>query len=129
MGPTTTTRAEALGATVVRIELFHASLIACIWLALSSTKLVAPGALLAGGVFMAINFLLLSSGIHWVLTPFAGKGRIRSGVVLLVLKMAVFLGAISLLLTRIKFDPLSFTLGFSSLLIAILLERVWALSR
>jgi hypothetical protein len=34
-----------------------------------------------------------------------------------------------LLLTRVSLDPLSFTLGFSSLLAAVLVERVWALSR
>lgn len=122
-------KAEALGPTVVRIEVMHVALVAILWLALTPLKAVEPISLLAGGVFMGINFLLLSSGIRWVLTPFAGKGRVRSGVVLLVLKMALFLGAISLLLTRVRLDPLSFTLGFSSLLAAILVERVWALSR
>jgi len=122
-------RAEALGPTVVRIELLHVVLIAALWLALAPMKAVDSASLLAGGLFMGINFLLLSSGIRWVLTPFAGKGRVRSGVVLLIVKMALFLGAISLLLTRVSLDPLSFTLGFSSLLAAILTERLWALSR
>jgi hypothetical protein len=122
-------RAEALGLTVVRIELLHVVLIAALWLALAPMKAVDPASLLAGGLFMGINFLLLSSGIRWVLTPFAGKGRVRSGIVLLIVKMALFLGAISLLLTRVSLDPLSFTLGFSSLLAAILAERLWALSR
>lgn len=122
-------RAETLGPTVVRIELLHVVLLATLWLALAPMKTVEPVSLLAGGVFMGVNFLLLSSGIRWVLTPFAGKGRVRSGVVLLVLKMALFLGAISLLLTRVRLDPLSFTLGFSSLLAAILAERMWALTR
>ncbi len=122
-------KAEALGPTVVRIEVMHVALVAILWLALAPMKAVEPVSLLAGGIFMGINFLLLSSGIRWVLTPFAGKGRVRSGVALLVLKMALFLGAISLLLTRVRLDPLSFTLGFSSLLAAILVERVWALSR
>ena len=122
-------KAEALGPTVVRIEMMHVALVAILWLALAPIRAVEPTSLLAGGVFMGINFLLLSSGIRWVLTPFAGKGRVRSGVALLVLKMALFLGALSLLLTRVRLDPLSFTLGFSSLLAAILVERVWALSR
>ncbi len=122
-------RAEALGQTVVRIEITHVALIAFLCLALAPMKGVEPVSLVGGGLFMGINFLLLSSGIRWVLTPFAGKGRVRSGVVLLVLKMALFLGAISLLLTRVRLDPLSFTLGFSSLLAAVLVERVWALSR
>lgn len=122
-------KAEALGPTVVRIEMMHVALVAILWLALAPIKAVEPTSLLAGGVFMGINFLLLSSGIRWVLTPFAGKGRVRSGVALLVLKMAIFLGALSLLLTRVRLEPLSFTLGFSSLLAAILVERVWAFSR
>ena len=122
-------RAEALGPTVVRIELVHVALIAALWLALAPAKAVEPVSLLAGGLFMGVNFLLLSSGIRWVLTPFAGKGRVRSGVILLVLKLALFLGAISLLLTRVRLDALSFTLGFSSLLAAVLIDRVWALSR
>ncbi len=122
-------RAEALGPAVIRIEATHAALVAGLWLALAPAKAVEPISLMAGGLFMGINFLLLSSGIRWVLTPFAGRGRVRSGVALLVLKMALFLGAITLLFTRVRLDPLSFTLGFSSLLAAILVERVWTLSR
>ncbi|HEY1373849.1 MAG TPA: hypothetical protein VGH50_15360 [Candidatus Binatia bacterium] len=122
-------RAEALGPAVIRIEAMHAGLVAVLWLALAPAKAVEPLSLVAGGLFMGINFLLLSSGIHWVLTPFAGKGRVRSGVALLLVKLALFLGAITLLLTRVRLDPLSFTLGFSSLLAAILVERVWTLSR
>ncbi|HEY1267421.1 MAG TPA: hypothetical protein VGH16_09210 [Candidatus Binatia bacterium] len=122
-------RAEALGPAVIRIEAMHAALVAVLWLALAPAKAVEPLSLLAGALFMGVNFLLLSSGIRWVLTPFAGKGRVRSGIVLLVVKMTLFLGAISLLLTRVRIDPLSFTLGFSSLLAAILVERVWMLSR
>ena|SRR5438045_3767038 len=122
-------RAEALGQTVVRIELLHVALIAALWLALAPMKAVDDASLLAGGLFMGVNFLLLASGIRWLLTPLAGKGRVRSGVVLLIVKMALFLGATLLLLTRVRLDALSFTLGFSSLLAAILLERTWALSR
>jgi hypothetical protein len=122
-------RAEALGPAVIRIEAMHVALVAVLWIALAPAKAVEPISLLAGGLFMGINFLLLSSGIHWVLTPFAGKGRVRSGVALLLVKLALFLGAITLLLTRVRLDPLSFTLGFSSLLAAILVERVWTLSR
>jgi hypothetical protein len=122
-------KAEALGHTVVRIELLHVAFVALLAVALVPMRWVYPGSLVIGALFMGVNFLLLSSGIRWVLTPFAGRGRVRSGVTLLILKMALFLGALSLLLTRVSLDPLSFTLGFSSLLAAILLERVWALSR
>ena len=125
----TTTRVEALGPAVVRIEVLHAAFATALCLALAPLKFVQPGSLGAGALFMGVNFLLLSSGIRWVLTPFAGRGRVRSGVFVLFVKMALFLGATWLLLARVRLDPLSFTLGFSSLLAAILVERAWALSR
>jgi len=121
-------KAEVLVPAVIRIELLHAMLVAGLWLALAPTQLVQPWALFAGAVFMGINFLLLSCGIRWVLTPFAGKGRVRTGVLLLILKMGLFLGLVSALLLRVQMDPLSFTLGFSSLLVAIVCERLWAFS-
>jgi hypothetical protein len=121
-------RADALGPAVIRIEALHAVLVAGAWLALAPMRIVQPWALFVGAVFMGINFLLLSCGIKWVLTSFAGKGRLRTGIFLLVLKMGLFLGLVSMLFFRIQVDPLSFTLGFSSLLIAIVCERLWALS-
>jgi hypothetical protein len=81
-------------------------------------------ALLVGGVFMGVNFLLLSFGIGWVLTPLAGKGRIKAGVGLLVLKLLIFLGLLSLLFFRFEMDALSFALGFSTLLVAMIIEAV-----
>lgn len=119
-------RADTLGVAVIRIELAHALLVAGLWVVLLPTRSVEPTALFMGALFMGVNFLLLSCSIHWVLTPFAGKGRIKTGIVLLTLKMLLFLGLVSTLLLRIQLDPLSFTLGFSSLLIAIVLDRLWA---
>jgi hypothetical protein len=121
-------KAEALGPAVIRIELLHATVVAGLWLALAPPRVVEPLALFAGAVFMGINFLLLSCGIKWVLTPFAGKGRVRTGILLLILKMGLFLGLVSALLLRVQMDPLSFTLGFSALLVAIVGERLWAFS-
>lgn len=111
---------------VFRIELLHALVVVGLWVALLPMRVVQPWALLAGALFMGVNFLLLSCGIRWVLTPFAGKGRIRTGIALLILKLGLFLGMISALFFRVQLDPLSFTLGFSALLIAIVLERLWA---
>lgn len=122
-------RADILESPIARIELVHAGLLAALALALMPARLIHPWALIAGGLFMAVNFLLLSCGIRWVLTPFAGKGRVRTGVALLVLKTALFLGLIAALFARVELDPLSFTLGFSSLLVAICLERIWASRR
>jgi hypothetical protein len=119
--------ANALAPAVFRIELLHATLVAALWLVLAPAR-VEPGALFAGAVFMGVNFLLLSCGIKWALAPFAGRGRIKTGILMLLLKMGLFLGLLSALLLRVQLDPLSFTLGFSSLLVAIIGERLWAFS-
>jgi len=122
-------RVDALRPAVLRIELLHVLLVVGLWVALLPTRVVEPTALVVGALFMGVNFLLLSCGIHWLLTPFAGKGRVKTGIFLLVLKMALFLGLVSVLLLRVQLDPLSFALGFSSLLVAIVLDRLWAFSR
>ena len=49
---------------------------------------------------MGVNFLLLSYGVAWVLMPLAGKGRVKVGVGLLVLKIAIFLGLLATLFFR-----------------------------
>jgi hypothetical protein len=89
-------------------------------------SMVEPQSLLFGALFMGANFLLLTFGIRWVLAPFAGKGKIKTGIALLVLKMTLFLGLGALLLFRVRVEPLSFALGFSCLLVAITFERIWA---
>lgn len=119
---------ETLWPAVRRIEILHVLLVAALLLALVPARMVEPWALAVGALFMGVNFLLLSGGIHWVLTPFAGKGRIRTGIALLVLKMVLFLGLSLALLLRVHLDPLSFALGFSSLLAALVMDRLWALS-
>lgn len=119
-------KAEALGSAVFRIELLHGLLVAALWISLLPTKLVEPQGLLIGALFMGVNFLLLSWGIRWVLTPFAGKGRIKTGIALLVFKLILFLAVVSTLLFRVRLDPLSFALGFTSLLVALICDRVWA---
>lgn len=122
-------RVDALRPAVLRIELLHVLLVVGLWVALLPTRVVEPTALVIGALFMGVNFLLLSCGIHRLLTPFAGKGRVKAGIFLLALKMALFLGLVSVLLLRVQLDPLSFALGFSSLLVAIVLDRLWAFSR
>jgi hypothetical protein len=108
--------------TVMRVELWHGLLLVGLLAALWPAKLIEPKALLIGGLFMALNFLLLSYGVAWVLTPLAGRGWIKAGVGLLVLKTAIFLALLSTLFWRFEIDALSFALGFSSLLAAVLIE-------
>src|SRR5215467_8042786 len=119
-------RTEKLGPTVLRIEILHVALVTATWAALLPMRIVEPRSLFFGALFMGANFLLLTLGIRWVLAPFAGKGKIKTGVALLVVKIALFLGLGALLLFRIAIEPLSFALGFSCLLVAITFERIWA---
>lgn len=110
--------------TILRIELWHVILLLSLLATLGRTKFVEPTALVVGGVFIGVNFLLLSFGVAWVLTPLASKGRVKAGIGLLVLKIILFLGLLSAVFFHFEFDAISFTLGFSTLLIAIVIEAV-----
>ena len=110
--------------TILRIELWHIILLLVLLVILAPAKVVDPTALLAGGIFIGVNFLLLSFGVAWVLTPLAGKGRVKAGVGLLVLKIVIFLALLTTLFFRFELDAISFALGFSTLILAIVLESV-----
>jgi hypothetical protein len=101
-------------------------LIAALLATLGQSRFLDPTALIAGGVFMGVNFLLLAYGIAWILRPLAGKGRVKTGVSLLILKIAIFLGLLSTLFFRFNLDAVSFAAGFSTLIIAIILETLRA---
>jgi hypothetical protein len=73
---------------------------------------------------MGVNFLLLGFGVAWLLRPLASKGKIKAGISLLVLKILIFLGLLLVLFFRIQLDAISFAVGFSTLLVAILLETL-----
>jgi hypothetical protein len=108
--------------TILRIELWHGLILLALWAVLGPAKLIEPAGLLLGGLFMGINFLLLGYGVAWLMTPLASSGRIRAGVGLLILKIAIFLALLTMIFFRFEIDAISFALGFSSLLVAILLE-------
>ena len=110
--------------TILRIELWHVVMLVALLVTLAPGKFVEPEGLLIGGLFMGINFLLLSYGVAWVITPLAGKGRIKAGVGLLILKIAIFLALLAALFFRVQVDAISFALGFSTLLLAILVEAI-----
>ena len=110
--------------TLLRIELWHGIFLLVLLAVLAPTKSVDPTALLAGGIFMGINFLLLGFGVAWLLTPLAGKGRVKAGIGLLILKIAIFLPLLMTLFFRFHLDAISFALGFSTLILAIVLESV-----
>jgi hypothetical protein len=110
--------------TILRIELWHVVMLLALLVTLAPGKFVEPVGLLIGGLFMGINFLLLSYGVAWVLTPLAGKGRVKAGVGLLILKIGIFLALLATLFFRVQVDAISFALGFSTLLLAILVEAI-----
>jgi hypothetical protein len=110
--------------TILRIELWHGILVAILLAGLVPSGLIDAKGLVFGGVFMGVNFLLLSLGVAWMLTPLAGAGRVKAGIALLVTKILLFLGLLTMLFYRMDLDALSFTLGFSSLLVAIFIEVV-----
>jgi hypothetical protein len=110
--------------TIMRIELWHGILLFALFLTLGRIRWIDSNALLVGGVFMGFNFLLLSYGVAWMLGPLADRRRVRVGVAFLVLKIVLFLGLLTTLLFRFELDAISFALGFSTLIIAILLESL-----
>lgn len=110
----------------MRIELWHGLMVLSLLLLLAPAGIVEARALLLGALFMGVNFLLLSCGVRWVLTPFATKRRLGAGVSLLILKMLLFLGFALALLLRVRLDPVSFTLGVSTILIAAVADALCA---
>jgi hypothetical protein len=117
---------SAPGRMVLRIELWHAGMLLALLAMLAPMHLVEPKALVFGGVFMGINFVLLWYGVALVLRPLAGRGQIKAGVALLVLKGVLFLGLLSLVFFKFGLDAVSFACGFSTLLVAIVIESVRA---
>jgi hypothetical protein len=116
--------AAAARATILRIELWHSILLLVLLVAFAPAKWVDPTALLAGGIFMGVNFLLLSMGIAWILTPLASKGRVKAGIGLLILKLFILLALLTTLFFRFDLDAVSFALGFSTLILAIVIESI-----
>ena len=105
-------------AYLVRVLTWHTLLLLLLLIGSQIMRVLAPGALLLGGVFMGLNFGLLSVGIRWALSPTASRKRQRVGMALLGLKLLLFLGLVSALFFRMDLDGVSFVVGVSSLLIA-----------
>ena len=109
---------------IVRVELWHGLFLLMLLLTLGQAQIIDPTALLAGGLFMGLNFFLLSFGVAWVLMPLAGKGRVTVGVTVLILKFLIFLALLITLFYRFDFDAISFSVGFSTLILAIFFESI-----
>lgn len=109
---------------ILRIEVWHGILVALLVGILSFAKWGDTLSLLAGGIFMAVNFWLLSYGVALVLTPLGRNGRVKIGIGLLALKTVIFLGLLTALFSRVTLDAVSFALGVTMLILAILVEGV-----
>ena len=109
---------------ILRIELWHGVLLALLLGVLSFAKWGDTLSLLAGGIFMGVNFWLLSYGVALVLTPLGRNGRVKMGIGLLALKTMIFLGLLTALFSRFTLDAVSFALGVTTLIVAILVEGV-----
>jgi hypothetical protein len=114
----------AANKTILRIEIWHAGLLLALFAILVPVRLVEPTSMLAGGLFMGINFLLLCYGVAWIFTPLAGRGKVKAGVALLLLKVLLFLGLLSMAFFQFGIDAISFAIGFSTLLVAIVVEAL-----
>jgi len=103
---------------LLRVLAWHSLLLLLLLIGSRVTHALEPGALLLGGVFMGLNFGLLSVGIRWVLSPTASRKKQRLGMALLSVKLLLFLGLVSALFFRMNLDGVSFVVGVSSLLVA-----------
>jgi hypothetical protein len=110
--------------TILCIELWHLALLLTMAVMFGRTSAIDLTSLVVGGLFMGVNFLLLSFGVAYLLTPMASKGRIKAGVGLLVLKIAMFLGLLITVFFHFNLDAISFALGFSTLIVAIFFETL-----
>jgi dolichol kinase len=108
-------------AYLVRVLAWHTLLLLLLLIGSQVMRALEPGALLLGGVFMGLNFGLLSVGIRWVLSPTASRKKQRLGMALLSVKLLLFLGLVSALFFRMNLDGVSFVVGVSSLLVASLI--------
>jgi hypothetical protein len=119
-------KTESLGALVARVEVLQSILAIGLFGLLAPWGVLELRPLFFGVLFAGVNFFLLAFGVRLVLAPLGGKGRVRLGLILLVLKLGIFLGLLSLVLFQFRLEPLSFAAGISCLLAAIVLERLWA---
>ena len=103
---------------LVRVEAWHTLLLLALVIISQAMRVLEPSALVLGGVFMGLNFCLLSIGIRWVLSPASSRKRQRIGMALLILKLLLILGLVSALFSRLDLDGVSFVVGVSSLLVA-----------
>jgi len=103
---------------VLRVEMWNFAIVLTLMAIVTVTKWIDPLALLGGGLFMGVNFFLLSMGVCWIISPNASKRRQRLGMILLVLKLLLFLGLVSAIFFKLKLDAIAFIIGISSLLVA-----------
>ncbi|MGE5216481.1 MAG: hypothetical protein ACM3SP_05690, partial [Chloroflexota bacterium] len=111
-------RVPHVNSFVGRVELWHLAIVLLLSTIASMTRWLDSIAVLAGGLFMGVNFLLLSVGIRWLLSSQASPKRRRLGMLLLLFKLLFFLGLLAVVFYRLKIDGVSFVAGITCLLVA-----------
>lgn len=77
---------------------------------------------LAGGALMIANLYVLVIAGKALVALAQGGGAARIGVVLAPLKLLLLMGAVYLLVTRMRIDVVGFTIGSLTQLVAIFIE-------
>src|SRR3954452_18122294 len=106
--------------TILRIEIWHSLILLTVLGVLGSRQIIEPLSVFLGGAFTAINFLLLSFGIAWVIRPMALRRQVKWGIAVLVFKVLLLLGFLLLRLFSFNLYTISFSLSLGTLLLEIL---------
>lgn len=84
--------------------------------------------ILAGGLFAAASFVWLKTALSRILGPDRRKA-VRSGVAFYLLRLILLLAVFSIIILLFPKMLLAFVAGFSSLILAFLIEAAMALSQ
>jgi len=84
--------------------------------------------ILAGGVFSALSFIWLKKALFRFIGPDRRRG-VRAGLAFYVLRLLLLLAVFLIIILLLPRMILAFMAGFSSLILAILIEAAMALSQ
>jgi len=107
------------------IERLHLGLLAAAACTAYLTGWLEPASLLLGGIVMLVNLRLLGALVARVIAPDRTR-KPATAMALILAKLALFVGLVALLMSRLPLDPLAFALGTTTLLVAITLSALRA---
>jgi hypothetical protein len=112
-----------------RIGKMHSGMVAGGTLVAFLTSIGEPISLLAGGAVMGANFALLRLMVGYVCAPAADQQRPRRAALAIaafVLKFSLFLGLLAAMFLRLPIAAMSFAVGATMLIVAIVIEALRA---